>query len=187
MTPPMGWMSGWHSRAELVNHLTRDQRTDHCDGGSTTFQVLRRAFRGNNLWTVIERCDYLQDVEVQSVKFICLFMMQRSGDGTWSYKDVEASAGPTYYNCPTSWFQDVPVDGDYDRQWREACLESQSRRKRLQPGVKLEFDRDIRFSDGCTGRLFEAVKSGSRLYFKREDGGYVRLSQRLIDSGQVVD
>lgn len=183
----MGWMSGWHSRAELVNHLTHDQRTDHSDGRTTTWKVLKRAFRGNNLWTVIERFDYSQGAAVHSVKFICLFMLQRTGDGTWAYKDVIASMGPTYYNCPTSWFDEVPVDGEYDRQWREACLESQSRRKRLRPGMRLEFDRDIRFSDGCTGRLFEAVKSGSRLYFRREDGGYVRLSQRLIDSGRIVD
>lgn len=187
MTPPMGWMSGWHSRAELVNHLTRDQRTDHCDGRSTTWRVLKKAFRGNNLWTVIMRTDYSDGEQSKADTFICLFMLRRAGDGTWSYKDVSASMGPTYFNCPTSWFQDVPVDGEYDRQWREACLESQSRRKRLRNGVHIQFNRDIRFSDGCTGRLFEAVKSGSRLYFRREDGGYVRLTQRLIDSGRVVD
>ncbi|MBX3109959.1 MAG: hypothetical protein KF743_12310 [Fimbriimonadaceae bacterium] len=183
----MGWLSGWHTRAELVDHLTRDQRADHGDGRSTTWKVLKRAFRGNNLWTVIERADQFEGGAVDSVKFICLFMLQRAGDGTWAYKDVGASCGPTYYNCPTSWFHDVPVDGEYDSRWREACLESQSRRKRLRHGVRLEFDRDIRFSDGCTGRLFEAVMSGSRLYFKREDGGYVRLTQRLIDRGRVVD
>lgn len=183
----MGWMSGWHSRAELVDYLTRDQRADHGDGRSTTWKVLKRAFRGNNLWTVLERSDYAQGIVIESVSFICLFMLRRAGDGTWAYKDVGASCGPTYFNCPTSWFQDVPVDGEYDRQWREACLESQSRRKRLRHGVSLEFERDIRFSDGCTGRLFEAVRSGSRLIFKREDGGYVRLTQRLIDSGRIVD
>lgn len=183
----MGWLSGWHTRAELVDHLIRDQRAEHGDGRSTTWKVLKKAFRGNNLWTVIERAEHSQEVTVDAVKFICLFMLQRAGDGTWSYKDVEASCGPTYSSCPTSWFDEVPVDGEYDRQWREACLESQSRRKRLRPGMRLEFDRDIRFSDGCTGRLFEAVKSGSRLYFRREDGGYVRLSQRLIDSGRIVD
>lgn len=183
----MGWLSGWHTRAELVDHLIRDQRSDHNDGGSTSRRVLKKAFRGNNLWTVIERIDCLQSDVVESTKFICLFMLQRAGDGTWTYKDVSASMGPTYFNCPTSWFRDVPVDGEYDRQWRDACLESESRRKRLRPGVRIEFDRDIRFSDGCTGRLFEAVKSGSRLVFKREDGGFVRLTQRLIDIGRVVD
>lgn len=182
----MGWMSGWHSRAELVDHLIRDQTTNHDDGRSTTW-VLKRAFRGNNLWTVIERTDWLQSEVVESTKFICLFMLQCAGDGTWAYKDVGASCGPTYYNCPTSWFHEVPVDGEYDRNWREACLESQSRRNRLRPGVRLAFDRDIRFSDGCTGRLFEAVGSGSKLYFRREDGGYVRLTQRLIDSTRTVD
>lgn len=183
----MGWLSGWHSRAELVDHLTRDQRTDHENGRSSTWKVLKKAFRGNNLWTVIERADYLDGEQSNADKFICLFMLQRFGNEGWGYKPVEASAGPVYYNCPTSWFHEVPIDGDYDCRWREACLESQSRRKRLRPGIRIEFDRDIRFSDGCTGRLFEAVKSGSRLYFRREDGGYVRLTQRLIDSGRVID
>lgn len=183
----MGWMSGWNSRSELVDYLIRDQRTDHGDGRATIWRVLKRAFRGNNLWTVMERCDYSRGEVVESSKFICLFMLQRFGNEGWGYKPVEASAGPVYYNCPTSWFHEVPADGEYDRKWREACLESESRRKRLRPGVRIEFDRDIRFSDGCTGRLFEAVRSGSRMYFKREDGGYVRLTQRLIDSGRVVD
>lgn len=183
----MGWMSGWHSRAELVDHLTRDQRTDHGNGLMTTWKVLKKAFRGNNLWTVIERADYSHGEVVGSSKFISLFMLLRFGHEGWGYKPVEASMGPNYYNCPTSWFQEVPVDGEYDRRWREACLESESRRKRLRHGVRIEFDRDIRFSDGCIGRLFEAVKSGSKMYFKREDGGYVRLSQRLIDSGRVID
>lgn len=183
----MGWTSGWHSRSELVDHLIRDQKTDHGEGRSTTWKVLKKAFRGNNLWTVIMRTDYLQGVEGDSTRFICMFMLRRAGDGTWSYKDVEASCGPTYYNCPTSWFHEVPIDGEYDRKWREACLELQSRRKRLRHGVRIEFDRDIRFSDGCTGRLFEAVKSGSKLHFRREDGGYVRLTQRLIDAGRVLD
>lgn len=183
----MGWLSGWHSRAELVDHLTRDQKTDHGDGRSTTWKVLKKAFRGNNLWAVIERDDYSNGEVVESTTFICLFMLQRFGNEGWGYKPVEASMGPTYYNCPTSWFHEVPVDGEYDRRWREACLEARARRKRLRPGVHIEFDRDIRFSDGCTGRLFGAVRSGSRLYFKRENGGYVRLTQRLIDSGRIVD
>lgn len=187
----MGWMSGWHSRAELVDYLIREQRTDHSDGRSTTWKVLKRAFRGNNLWTVIERSDHADGQVVDSFKFICLFMLHRhkdcDGQVDWAYKDVSASMGPNYYSCPTSWFRDVPIDGEYDRQWRQDCLESESRRKRLRPGVRIEFDRDIRFSDGCTGRLFEAVKSGTRLYFKREDGGYVRLTQRLIDAGRVID
>ncbi len=183
----MGWISGWHSRAELVDYLTRDQKTHHGGGRSTSWRVLKKAFRGNNLWTVIERDDYSHGAVVESTTFICLFMLQRFGNEGWGYKPVEASMGPTYYTCPTSWFDEVPVDGEYDRRWRETCFESQSRKERLRPGIRIEFDRDIRFSDGCTGRLFEAVKSGSKMYFKREDGGYVRLTQRLIDSGRVIE
>lgn len=183
----MGWTSGWNSRSELIDYLIRDQRIDHGEGRATTWRVLKRAFRGNNLWTVIERANHSQGQVVESSKFICLFILQRFGREGWGYKAVEASAGPVYFNCPTSWFHEVPFDGEYDRRWREACLESESRQKRLRHGVRIEFDRDIRFSDGCTGRLFEAVKAGSRMYFKREDGGYVRLSQRLIDSGRVID
>lgn len=178
----MGWTSGWYSRAELVSHLTNTQRSKpDAEGRSAGWEVLKKTFRGNNLWTVIERTDYLNDEPVKSEKFICLFMIQKFGADDWGYKDVSASMGPTYYNCPISWFDDVPEDGQYDKEWREACREAAAKVKavtKLTDGEQVYLPYELQFTDGVKESSFTVYRDGRKTYFRRaKDGVRVRMSK----------
>lgn len=181
----MGWTSGWRSRAELVEHLTRFQKSGpHEDGKSSTWEVLKKTFRGNNLWTVIERKDFQDGELVQADKFICLFMMQKFERDEWGYKDVSASMGPTYYNCPVSWFDEVPEDGQYDTEWRNTCRSEAAKVKavtKLADGEEVYLPYELTFGDGGKASTFTVYKSTwknrTTTYFRRPDGVVCRLSK----------
>lgn len=121
----MGWMSGWRSRSELVNHLTYPQKWEK-DGQQQELRVVKKCFRGNNLWTIMER---FVDGK-QTDKFIVLFLLRRFGQDDWGYKDIEESCGPMYYNCPVKWLDEVPEpDSGYVAAWREEVRNAAKRPK----------------------------------------------------------
>lgn len=178
----MGWTSGWSSRSEIIDYITRDQKSKPDENGRyATWEILKKTFRGNNLWTIIERKDFQGETLIEAAKFICLFMIQKFGADDWGYKDVTASMGPTYYNCPISWFDEVPEDGQYDTEWRKACREGAFKAKaitKLQDGEQVYLPYELKFTDGVTESAFTVLKDGRRTLFRRvKDGARVRLSK----------
>ena len=74
----MGWLFGWNTRKELVDHL--------CEGNGV--KTLKRCFKGNNMWAVQQTEDGLV--------FAVLYLIKgrnESRDG-WGYKDVDETMGP---------------------------------------------------------------------------------------------
>lgn len=178
----MGWMSGWNSRSELVNYLTEPQTFEQ-DGHKHTLRVVKKCFRGNNLWTIMERLVDGQQVD----KFIVLFMLQRwGGYNGWAYKDVEETCGPTYYNCPVSWFDEVPDPGSYATEWREKVRKAKDKLRSLTNGQRIAFDWDIRFGDGVTAREFTVEKYRRKTLFRRPDGVLCSLGKRLQQAAAII-
>lgn len=178
----MGWMSGWHSRKELVNHLTSLQAAPTSDGKERKWIVAKKVFRGNNLWTIMETW---VDGVLES-KFIVLFMMKRFGKDDWGYKDVEETSGPTYTNCPVSWLDEVPDPGSYATEWRKSVREEAVKRKSFTHGQRIAFNFDVKFGDGGASREFVVEKYKRRTRFRRPDGMLCRLSQRLQQHAVTV-
>ena len=40
----------------------------------------------------------------------------------WGYKLMSSDMGVCYYNCPTEWFDRVPIRGEYEEHWRQEVL-----------------------------------------------------------------
>lgn len=75
---------------------------------------------------------------------ICLVRWE--GD-TLMRKMMDNSVGPCADDCPVSWFSDVPVEGQYDQNWRERCVAKLAKRRKttqlintLEAGDKVKFD-----------------------------------------------
>ena len=119
----MGWTSGWYSRRELVEHLTKTQ-----DSGSIHFETLAKCFVGNNMWTVMSRTNTAlpENDPKRLVRFICLFYIRRYAGDDWGYKDVDETMGPCEVNCPLKYLDMAPegaLDSEYATKWRENVRE----------------------------------------------------------------
>lgn len=111
----MGWLYGWHTRRELVYHLTNQ----------SDLRTLKHCFVGNNMWAVHEatRTD-----NGEKVVFACLYLIHGPafgrGDGTpnaWGYKDVDETMGPFQINFPMAWLDLLsPTEARYALEWRAA-------------------------------------------------------------------
>lgn len=57
-------------------------------------------------------------------KFIAVCMVSWSkSTQELQTKWLDASVGPYAYDCPISWFDEVPVMNDFDAKWRKHCIE----------------------------------------------------------------
>ena len=96
--PKIGWLFGWNTRKELVDHL--------CEGNGV--KTLKRKFVGNNMWAVQRTED--------GITFACLYLIKgrnESRDG-WGYKDVDETMGPYQHDFPVSWLDLLsPCDSEY--------------------------------------------------------------------------
>ena len=114
----MGWLIGWRSKEDLVQHLLRQ------DGGNC--DVIDHSLRGNNLWMLCKRKD-------DGFRFIVLCRLQYCrGSGPygrdWGYKDIDESMGPFYYDCPERLLAQSDDTSDYGTAWRRNCREMRNRR-----------------------------------------------------------
>lgn len=104
----MGWYTGYETRQDVIADCIKQQ---------ATMKTLAHCTTGNNLWVVFERTK----PDNTTLKFVCLFMIQRYGARDWGYKPVDESMGPFYYNCPESYL-DMADGGEINessKEWRE--------------------------------------------------------------------
>jgi hypothetical protein len=137
----MGWTYGWNTRDELVQELTRTHESEQ-----TKHEVIKRAFAGNNLWTVVEVADKAAN---KSERHIVLFKLAKHGH--WGYKDIGEECGPCEENCPLSFFDLAPLaddDNSYARGWRDRVRQYHARRNQ-----KLTVGQEVKLTNGQTFRI----------------------------------
>ncbi len=114
----MGWMFGWSSRKDLVDHVTATFENDQ-----RRISVIKKFYSGNNLWTVWERQSKVAPTDKE--RFIVVFLILGGNNCTggqghgWGYKDVSEDMGPCEVTCPLSFLDMVPDPGGYATAWRE--------------------------------------------------------------------
>lgn len=173
----MGWLTGWSSKGELVEHITREWREPLKAGGDTVTTCLARCWRGNPgngvLWTVFESA--FPDGR-PSERFIVAFLMKcwdRGGD--WGFKDVTESMGPYEVNCPLGYLDMVPeAPNEWGRQWRERVRAYHARQSR-----RLEVGRTYALLN-CKGITRATIVGLRPLVGDADDGGRYRLRKALV-------
>jgi hypothetical protein len=160
----MGWLFGWNTRKELIEHLTNGN-------GVVTH---KHCLVGNNCWAVQEGTQ-----DGKSVLFIVLYLMrgrdvwnkrtgnyQDSGHG-WGYKGLDETAGPTEVSCPASYLEMVPDPKiGYSTEWRKRVLERAERgRRQLKPGQKIKlYGKDYEVLDKRPNRMGYTISNGYNRY-----------------------
>jgi hypothetical protein len=123
----VGWLFGWDTRKELVEHLLA-QKGGNC-------KAIKSCSVGNNLWVVFEAKEPAQTPQ----RFVCLFLIKGgAGRDGWGYKDVDETAGPCEINCPASYLdlaQPEPTEG-YAVEWRQRVRARAAKLKAAVPGAR---------------------------------------------------
>lgn len=127
----MGWLYGWNSKKELVDHLTKPFET----GGGMT-KTLARTVKGNHLWMVMQHPG--------RPPFIALALLGYGKRDGWGYKDMDESMGPNETDVPLKFLDMAPPNDPYG--WREKVRAHYAHAsaksalvKRLAPGVRVKF------------------------------------------------
>lgn len=96
-------------------------------------------------------------------------------DELW-HKLMDNSVGPVAYDCPLSWFDEVPVYNQYDADWREKCKTIKDEKK-AQTSLRksLKCGDRVRFSTYYAGTREWYYAGGSGLFRKEPGAPAVKL------------
>ena len=158
----MGWLFGWNTRKQLVDHL--------CYGNGV--ETLKRKFVGNNMWAV-QRTK-------EGVVFACLYLMQGGRNKDWGYKDVDETMGPYQHDFPVSWLDLLsPCDSEYSISWRKKVRERAEAMAKLKVGTTWE---------RACGERYTIVKrrSPSSLLVKDQSGFTWRMNPNMLIGAEEV-
>lgn len=106
----MGWLYPYHThnRKALIEELTAPFKGKN---GETV--ALRSCVRGNVLWVK----NQFTPTTGEPTTYITCHLMQKHG--TWGYKTLCESSGPSYYHCPLSYLEGLSEPSGYAEEWRE--------------------------------------------------------------------
>jgi len=119
----MGWLHGWDSKQELVDHLTDPKEF-------SSALMPKHRLVGNHLWLVLQGNEKAD--KPWATVMLCLISCDK---GQWGYKDMDESAGPSYYDCPVLLIKLVESmaggepPNEYAKNWRQKCRDYAARRK----------------------------------------------------------
>lgn len=118
----MGWTFEYHP-SEKKNFV--EGRLKGWSGENVKVEFLHHTVVGNHLWKVAVHTDLHTGVVE---KFIALDLLQKY-KGCWGYKDLEASCGLYYYDCPLKFLKMVPVENQV---WMDSVLAYHAKKKSVQ-------------------------------------------------------
>lgn len=131
----MGWLFGWDTRKQLVDHLC----------GDAGVKTLKRRFVGNTLYTVHS----YKKTDGTVINFACVYLLKgRNGtrDG-WGYKDMDETMHPYYYDFPASWLDMLsPTDSTSANEWRECVRKRAAKLARMKVGTRWEYATGQRYT-----------------------------------------
>lgn len=110
----MGWLFGWKTRKELVEHLIN----------GNGLKTIKHTSIGTNLWAVQEGKGQDGETIVSAVLYLIqgpAFGKNKDDPNAWGYKDVDETMGPCRIDFPASWLSLLsPIQSPYALEWRAA-------------------------------------------------------------------
>lgn len=111
----MGWLFGWDSKKELIEHLERESA--FCEG----YTALKHSTVGNNHWSLVKKSDG---------KIMIFLELMSGSNNEWGYKSLSEDCGPVAVNCPISFIKAASeTDSKYANEWRAKVLKEHAAKK----------------------------------------------------------
>lgn len=169
----MGWTYPYGAtRRQIIDELTTNRATE-----DRLFETLKRCLRGNVMY-----CVHRSGTHGALKTWIGVYLLDRAGDGSWGYKDMDESMGPVYFDCPLSYLEmcDEPANENAAR-WRAEVRRVAA--ERAEQNAKKPKVGEVWSCHGrnCK-RIRIAVVKGRRIeaYNLSGDGGYYRIPKKLL-------
>lgn len=159
----MGWTS-YHASFYKNGKIDRKAECDsimNCDmvGDKGRYEVLKSAMVGSTYYAAVKKTIFKTGAkpEKESVFGVVMLTSVNNKDYlNFSYKDMDESAGPGYYDCPKG-ILDVltPTEYEWAKEWRERCYENIKKKKSPDALSNLPIGSEIKFTlwDGTEKRL----------------------------------
>lgn len=191
----MGWTSYHATHYDKRGHVDRKAECDsYFEGYPNTghYKVMKSVMKGSVYYGAIKKLIRYagKDENGQSVYeplpeneqkvFAVVFLTSTDSKDyfNFSYKDMDESMEPYYYDCPKSILDILsPTENECALTWRKKCRERQAEKKEGISLSKLPVGAKIRFARG--NETVELVKHPAAYQFKRpfwywpERGGYI--------------
>jgi hypothetical protein len=162
---------GWTSLSKPAGMSTREvferEFNFSREGGDQKGTVLDCSVKGNVAYLAYER---MTPTHRYVYAIVCLIRRSRKDTFNFSYKDMDETMGPYYYDCPARILSLLtPTDNEEARQWREKCWK-RSFRRMPEVGETVEFGEPIKFTDGTEHSTFRYA--GGSLFYRDAPNGY---------------
>jgi hypothetical protein len=119
----MGWLYGWNTRKELIDHLTAPFETKLENGQVERTETVKRNTKLKHMWLLLQK-----SVDGQPTKkvIVCILMGYGKRDGH-GYKDESECMGPIKKDCPLEFLEAAEPDDSYG--WRDKVYAYHKARK----------------------------------------------------------
>lgn len=170
----MGWTS-YHASFYKNGKIDRKAECDsimNCDmvGNKGRYEVLKSAMVGSTYYAAVKKTIFKtgDKPEKESVFGVVMLTSVNNKDYfNFSYKDMDESAGPGYYDCPKGILDMLtPTEYEWAKEWRERCYENIKKKKSPDALSNPPIGSEIKFTlwDGTEKRL---VKHPAAYQFSR--------------------
>lgn len=89
------------------------------------YEVLKSSMRGTVYYAAVKKTKFATETESEQSSIfaaICLTSVEKDSHYNFSYKDMDETCNPFYYDCPVGILKLLsPTDNEYALEWRKKC------------------------------------------------------------------
>lgn len=180
----MGWTS-YHATHYKNGRIDRKAEIDAMwnDDSSGKFAVLKSSMKGSTYYGAIKQKN---TEKVFAVVFLTSTDMKDYFN--FSYKDMDETCGPYYYDCPKGILDLLtPTDSEYANAWRKRCYENIKAKKNPNALANLPVESEIKVIMPCETTFYnkgdEVILTKYKNYRSNRTAWYadkVRFSRNLM-------
>lgn len=152
----MGWTS-YGVDVKYKGNKKYIDRKEECDrlfnqdmiGKVGKYEVLRSTVVGAVYYAAVKKTKFATDVEPEKSEVFGVVVLTRTNINetyNFSYKDMDETCGPCYYDCPNVILDLLsPTENEYANEWRQKCREKTKLKSlptnlsKLPVGAKIKF------------------------------------------------
>lgn len=157
----MGW---------VTEHYPREKKEVVA---SLTSRALKVRVVGNHVWSLC-RADKAEEPH----NFIMLHLLEKH-DGCWSWKDIDESMGPNYWDCPLTLLRESPLNTKGAQDWAKDVREWHAERAVLRK-AKVEVGKSYTTKSGKAIKILGPCGRSSWVARYSDDGKRYKVTKNQI-------